>query len=600
MTTNRIYLLVSVMVFAVFSFHAGTAQTVSVQISSDQTTYRVNDLIPVSVEVTAGSNLSLPKADLTLPSGIKKMPGQSSTSQGISIVNGSYKITQSENLVLMAGKPGTYTLGPATVVLNGTKYQSNVLSLKILAADEKAQAGAGGGSTVEDFVFLKAIPSVTNPVVGQPVYIKYKLYFRTRISNVNLVTDAAGTGVLTEDLNLGKPNQQPDQEMVNGQQFSVVTVRELLVYPQQSGSVTINPLVLTMQAARPRKSSRQSIFDDFLADPFQEYAQINVTSQPVKLTVKSVGNPPADFSGMTGQLVGTMKLSKTETEVNQPVSVTLTFEGVGNFKNFIPPKLEFGSNAETYPPKETVKINPEVRGGSGKWTVEYIVIPRVSGELSIPAVSLSYYNLSREKFEQIEFEAKKIKVTGNSSAGTGGGEKYDFRALGRDITFIQTVSTFSKTGSNPIEPIQIVILSIVGAWAGFFVVIVVRSKLAAERSDRLNYAHKNAEKFARKSFLHVRTVAETSDIKEVLAEIQKVFNTFIANRAKLPESAWTVDEVLQVLGKKKIPDEILISLRQFLTRLNEYRFAPIQMISESKEELIQDAEKNLTDLSTYL
>lgn len=588
------------MVFAVFSFHAGTAQTVSVQISSDQTTYRVNDLIPVSVEVTAGSNLSLPKADLTLPSGIKKMPGQSSTSQGISIVNGSYKITQSENLVLMAGKPGTYTLGPATVVLNGTKYQSNVLSLKILAADEKAQAGAGGGSTVEDFVFLKAIPSVTNPVVGQPVYIKYKLYFRTRISNVNLVTDAAGTGVLTEDLNLGKPNQQPDQEMVNGQQFSVVTVRELLVYPQQSGSVTINPLVLTMQAARPRKSSRQSIFDDFLADPFQEYAQINVTSQPVKLTVKSVGNPPADFSGMTGQLVGTMKLSKTETEVNQPVSVTLTFEGVGNFKNFIPPKLEFGSNAETYPPKETVKINPEVRGGSGKWTVEYIVIPRVSGELSIPAVSLSYYNLSREKFEQIEFEAKKIKVTGNSSAGTGGGEKYDFRALGRDITFIQTVSTFSKTGSNPIEPIQIVILSIVGAWAGFFVVIVVRSKLAAERSDRLNYAHKNAEKFARKSFLHVRTVAETSDIKEVLAEIQKVFNTFIANRAKLPESAWTVDEVLQVLGKKKIPDEILISLRQFLTRLNEYRFAPIQMISESKEELIQDAEKNLTDLSTYL
>lgn len=599
MTKTRIFFVYILVVTAIFGFHAAGAQTVSVQISAEQTTYRVNDLIQISVEVTAGSNLSLPKAELAIPAGIKKMPGQSSTSQGISIVNGSYKITQSENLVLMASKPGTYSLGPATVILNGTKYQSNVLSLKILAADEKAKAGSGG-SSVEDFVFLRAIPSITNPVVGQPVYIKYKLYFRTRISNVNLVTDAAGTGVLSEDLNSGRPNQQPDQETVNGQQFSVVTVRELIVYPQQSGAVTINPLVLTMQAARPRKSSRQTIFDDFLADPFQEYAQINVTSQSVKLNVKTVGNPPADFSGMTGQLTGIMKLSKTETDVNQPVSVTLTFEGVGNFKNFIPPKIEFGSNAETYPPKETVKINAESRGGSGKWTVEYVVIPRVSGELIIPAVSLSYYNLSLGKFDQIVFDAKKIKVTGNSSAGTGSGEKYDFRSLGRDITFIQTVTSFSKTSNKSLEPLQIAVISIVLAWGGFFVVVFVRKKLAADQSDRLNYAHKNAEKFARKSFIHVRKVAETSDLKEVLAEIQKVFNKFIANRAKLPESAWTVDEVLEVIGKKNVPDEILVSLRNYLTRLNEYRFAPIQMISESKEELIQDAEKNLTDLSTYL
>ncbi|MCA0448138.1 MAG: hypothetical protein LCH54_18110, partial [Bacteroidetes bacterium] len=267
---------------------------------------------------------------------------------------------------------------------------------------------------------------------------------------------------------------------------------------------------------------------------------------------------------------------------------------------FIPPKIEFGSNAETYPPKETVKINAESRGGSGKWTVEYVVIPRVSGELIIPAVSLSYYNLSLGKFDQIVFDAKKIKVTGNSSAGTGSGEKYDFRSLGRDITFIQTVTSFSKTSNKSLEPLQIAVISIILAWGGFFVVVFVRKKLAADQSDRLNYAHKNAEKFARKSFIHVRKVAETSDLKEVLAEIQKVFNKFIANRAKLPESAWTVDEVLEVIGKKNVPDEILVSLRNYLTRLNEYRFAPIQMISESKEELIQDAEKNLTDLSTYL
>ncbi|MBN8704350.1 MAG: protein BatD [Bacteroidetes bacterium] len=600
MITNRIPVILLALLATVFSFSSGFGQGVTVQLSAEQTTYRVNDLIQITIEVTAGSNLTLPKAEFSVPAGIKRMTGQSSTSQGISIVNGSYKITQSESHVLMATKQGTYTIGPAVVVVNGSKYQSNSVSLKILAAGEKSPAGSSGGSTVEDFVFLKGVPSVTNPVVGQPVYIRYKLYFRTRISNVNLVTDAAGTGVLSEDLNTGRPNQQPDQETVNGQQFSVVSVRKLLIYPQQDGTVTINPLVLTMQAARPRKTNRQSIFDDFLADPFQEYAQINVTSQPIKLTVKPIGSQPSDFSGMTGQLIGSRKISKTETDVNQPVSVTLTFEGVGNFKNFIPPKLEFGPNAESYPPKETVKVNPEPRGGSGKWTVEYVVIPRVSGELLIPAVSLSYYNLSAGKFEQITFEEKKIKVKGNTTAGAGSGEKYDFRSLGRDITFIQTTTTFQKVDSGRIELIVFAIIFVIIAWIGFFIFLFLKNRFAAERSDRLNYAHKNAEKFARKSFLHVRKVAETGDLKDVLSEIQKVFNKFIAHRAKLPETAWTVDEVLTVISRKQIPDEISASLRNYLTKLNEYRFAPIQMISESKEELILDAETNLTELSKYL
>ncbi|MCK6602392.1 MAG: BatD family protein [Bacteroidetes bacterium] len=576
------------------------AQSLTVQISCDQTTWRINDLIPVTIEVSAGSNLNLPKAELKLPQGIKRIPGQSSTGQSISIVNGSYRITVSENLALSTTKAGSYSIGPAVVTLNGKTFSSNTLTLKVLEAGEKAPSGSQAAS-VDDIVFLKAFPSTTVPVTGQPVYIRYKLYFRTRVSNLNLVTDAGGTGILSEDLNSGRPNQQPDQELINGVSYSVVTIREILVYPQQTGPVTITPLVLNLQVARPRKTSRQSIFDDFLADPFQDYAQINVTSPKVVLSVKNPGQAPSDFSGFTGRLVATRKVDRKSVAVNQPVSVVMTFEGAGNFKNFIPPKLDFPPPAESYPPKETVRINPTANGGAGTWTVEYTVIPRVTGELEIPAAGFSYFDLASGKYTQVEFPSESVKVTGDpNSGGAGTGESYDFRAIGRDISFIMTETNLTETGSR-LNLLALGTGTVLVIWGGLGLVFWFRRRQLKERADILGYGHKNAIRFAKKSLAQVRKIqAEGGDMKAVLSELHRVFSQFIARRTRLEESAWTVDEVLAELNRQQVPSEVLEAVTSFLTRLNEYRFAPVQMISESADDLIENGEKILTELAKYL
>ncbi|NUQ80630.1 MAG: protein BatD [Bacteroidetes bacterium] len=574
------------------------AQEIELAISTDRTTYRVNDIVTVTLEVATSGNVNLPEPTLSPVQGLKRLPGQSSSGQSISIVNGSYRVSTTQTHTYLATETGTLKVGPATVVFKGKTVQSNLLTLKIVAAD--AKLGSETGQEQDELVFIKATANKTNPVVGEPVYIKYRLYFRTRINNPRQVQDFTISGALTDDVNTGVPNQRPQNEVVGGITYSAVNIRELVIYPQQPGLLEIKPLVLTVQAARPRKNNRSSVFDDFLMDPFQEYTQISVSSNSLKLTVRPTGPLPADYTGFVGDITGKRTVSRQTAEVNQPVSVFMTFEGTGNFKNFLPPKLSFGSQVEAYPPKETTKMNAGVRGGTGTWSIEYIIIPRYSGDINLPAVSWSWWDSGSDKVKTQTFPAITIPVTGGAAAnGLPTGESIDFRTIGKDISFIRTESDWSEASGFRKSPHQWAIPAFLMMWAIFGMAFVWLRRSDRLRADYKSFAHRHAEKFARKSLEKARKLAETTDTREVLGEIHRVISQFIAHKLKIGETAWTASEVIQLLSSQNMPPEQLSRVSAYLHKLNEYRFAPVQAITESKEELIKHAEIILADLSAF-
>lgn len=588
------------LLFLIFTglFSTGAAQEIELSISSDRTTYRVNDIVTITLEVATSGNVNLPEPTLSPVKELKRLPGQSSSGQSISIVNGSYRVSTTQTHTYLATETGSLKVGPATVVFKGKTVQSNSLALKIVPAD--AKLGSETGQDLDELVFIKASANKTTPVVGEPVYIRYRLYFRTRINNPRQVQDFTVSGALTDDVNTGVPNQRPQNEVVGGITYSAVNIREIVIYPQQAGPLEIKPLVLTVQAARPRKNNRQSVFDDFLLDPFQEYTQLSVSSNSLKLAVKSTGPLPADYTGFVGDISGKRTVSRQTAEVNQPVSVIMTFEGTGNFKNFLPPKLSFGSQVEVYPPKETTKMNAGVRGGSGTWSVEYILIPRYSGDISIPSVNWSWWDSEAGKVKTETFPAVTIPVTGGSgTSGIPSGERVDFRTIGKDISFIRTGSVWSETASLRFSPHQWAVPLFFILWGTFGLAFLFLRRSDRLRSDYKTFAHRHAEKFARKSLEKARKLAETTDTREVLGEIHRVISQFIAHKLKIGETAWTTSEVIQLLTSQQMPPDQLTRVSAYLQKLNEYRFAPVQAITESKEELIGHAEIILADLSAF-
>lgn len=578
------------------------AQDVKIDLSVDETTVRVNDLIGVNISVTGGGMNNMPSAILDAPDGIKEMTGSSSTSQSISIINGVTSVTASEKRTFMATKVGDFTIGPAKVTFKGKNYVSNKITVKVIAAGKKIPSDSPN-SGIDDYVFIRAIPAKTSIVVGEPVYVKYRLYFKTRIANVKFVQDVTTTGALTDDFDTKTPSTRPVEEVYKGVNYNAITLREIIVYPQQSGEVILNPVVMNVQAARPKSSGRRSIFDDFLIDPFQEYATVNISSPTVKLSVKSISPSPSNFSGFVGELKGKIDVSKLEANINEPVTVKLSFTGTGNFKNLIIPKLNFPSSVESYPPKEESQIKNSINGGTGKYSIEYVVIPRYSGDVVLPKMDIAYYDLSSKNYQTISLPEQKISVKGGtaqSAGNAGSNQAYDFRTIGRDISFIHTNTELSETAENPISKVYLGMIFCMIGWIGLFGFMFYRQRSDAAKSDKISYAHKNAEKFAKRALQNATSLSQNADIKLVLGEIHKVISQFVSHKTKLNETVWTVEELLNILKQKNIPDESLQTISTFLNRLNEFRFAPVQMIEIGAETAITEAEKALTELSKYL
>lgn len=593
----KVYLLI-ILTFIVNNSVA-LGQDLQVSIQTDETTVRVNDLISVTVSVSGETRGGLPKPDLAYSEGLRQISSARSSGQSISIINGQYSITQSEQYTFSASKPGTYTIGPAAINFNGKKSTSNTLTIKVLAENEKA---AGQNLDEDQLVFIKAVPSNLQPVIGEPVYIRFRLYYRTRINNVSLAQDASSAGMLSEAITTKRYAAQPDQEVINGLTYQVINIRELMVFPIQAGKLTLTPLVLNFQMAKPKvNNNRRSLFDDFLMDPFQEYKNVNKSSNAIEFNVKNIPNAPSDFSGFVGQLTASRSFSATEVEVNQPITITITYTGTGNFKNSIFPKLSFDSKIESYQPKEINKVFISDKGFAGTIDHEYIIIPRTSGNFQLPAINISYFDLASKSIKTITLPAQQLTVKGNTNQSITPGIAYDFRTIGRDISFIRTETEFIKESQTGEPYLIMTFAGIFLLWGGLFGWIVIYQQRLKEQSDTIGFAYKHADKFAKQSLNHVRKLADDpNNTRQILTEIHKVVSRFVANKAKLSETAWTVEEVIQLLVTKQIPSEKLTALEFYLNQLNEYRFAPISTIQKTHQELIQDAETYLADLSMYL
>ena len=92
--------------------------------------------------------------------------------------------------------------------------------------------------------------------------------------------------------------------------------------------------------------------------------------------------------------MGDFKISTaTDTDsinVNEAITFRVIVEGTGNMGLFTIPKMSFADDIDQFPPKENFEKNVFRDELSGKMIWEYILVPRVSGKLSIPPISFTF------------------------------------------------------------------------------------------------------------------------------------------------------------------------------------------------------------------
>ena len=101
-------------------------------------------------------------------------------------------------------------------------------------------------------------------------------------------------------------------------------------------------------------------------------------------------------------------------QVGDPITVTTTIAGRGNFDRVNAPLLEDDRGWHKYPPSSKFKQDDEV-GISGTKTFETVISPNENKQ-SLPVLAFSYFDPAKEQYVTLHSEPMAITVQGGAAA----------------------------------------------------------------------------------------------------------------------------------------------------------------------------------------
>ncbi len=319
--------------------------------------------------------------------GLKVISGPMS-STSTSFINGVTSSKQERIYTLSATKPGTYTIGSASANIKGKKSYTKKIKIEVVANKSKTK-----GENKEEKFFVKMIPSDTIVYIGQQLIIDYVLYTQVSVQAANMLQESGYDGFYKEDNN--RFSRSNSIKEVNGIQYQTSRIRQVSLYPQQTGTYNIEEAIFKIGIATNNNRQSRSIF-------FRNTLNYhNVITNNIKIRVREVPTPPLDYIGGVGDFKLQAKLDRQTVQNNKALNLYLIIEGNGDPKMFTPPILNLGENLEVYEPilkEERDQEMANTRYFSKKY--QYTIVPKKEGRYNIN-VKCSYYNSDSSRYERL-------------------------------------------------------------------------------------------------------------------------------------------------------------------------------------------------------
>lgn len=508
-----------------------------------------------------------------------------SVSQSTSIING--KVTQnfSKKYIysLQALDEGEFTIAPATITVDGKEYQSNAVNIKVVsgqggktksspqAQQPQRQPQRPKSSASIQNAFIDVDISNSKPFVGEQLIATYNLYYRLNITR-GATSKHNLTGFYVKVL---KENNNINPETVvtvGGVQYYKALIKQVALFPQKSGEITINPLE----------------FDCRVEDWFN-YQVVTLKSDPVKINVSPLPltNKPASFSGAVGYFDISASVDKTELKANDALTYKIQIRGKGNLELIGAPELRFPADFEVYDPKISNNIETNPTGISGTRTFEYLIVPRNHGTYNIPQVGFAYFNPSKEEYINLQTKAFTIEVEKSDRISEGityGGVSQDeVELIGQDIRHImQGPYHLQKVNSYFFNSFSFYL------WAGIPLIIVLIMVFPVKRrqaklKNTVLLKNRRATKVARKNLKKARQFLQKGDDGHFYIEISTALWGYIGDKFNIPRARLSRDTVHEKLAGEKVGGATIDQFIQTLDHTEYARFAPGESASRMQE-----------------
>jgi len=512
-----------------------------------------------------------------------------SRSSSYQIVNGktSSSVSVSYTYTLQATKTGTFTIPSANIMVDGKKYNSNGLSIKVLPADDNAstksgkeqtRSAAGQGISNEN-VFIRAQVSKTSVYEQEPLLVTYKLY--TLLDVVQCVNKKMPDfkGFMKNEIELSQ-NKQFSYENFNGKNYGTVVLYQVLLFPQQAGELKIDKAVFDAVIRVENRQQVRSIFDDF----FDSYSNVQkaITANGAVVNVKPLpANKPANFNGTVGNLIMTSSISTENAKANEAITLKVIISGNGNMKLIQNPDIKFPDGFEVYDPKVNNNFKTNVNGISGTKIIEYLFIPRHGGEFQIPSAEISYFDIKDRLYKTLRTPVYTLKVakgTGENSSNvvTSAGyvAKEDLKKLGNDIRFIVTDKYELQKEKTPFFGTTL-------SWLGYAIPLLISivlflafRKNVVESSNLDFIRNKKANKAAQKRLKLAAKLLNEGNKDLFYEEVMKAVWNYLSDKLTIPVASLTKENVRSELELRGVDTELIAAFIEILNTCEFARFAP--------------------------
>lgn len=518
--------------------------------------------------------------------GCKLLYGPSkSSSYSSQWVNGVSSSSSSEEytMVYRADQAGKYTVGAATVSVGGKQYSTKPFTIEILPPDRSAQQGNNRGSQSVQIdnantqtagkqvsskdLFVRIILSKSNVYEQEAVVCTIKLYTKYQISQFIANIQPSYNGFLIEELPVS-PNLN-EIEHVNGENYMVAELKKCILFPQQSGKLTITSgtydvtVVQYEQFRTPFGIMRQPV-----------EKQLQVKSNTSSVNILPLPEPkPASFNGAVGNFTVSTEIKPQVLKTFEAATYSYIIRGSGNIKYLKSPTIGFPSQFDVYDPQNNINAKPSGSTVSGTVTIDYTFIPQFVGKYEIPGTEFTYFNPATRKYETLttqKYDLTVAKGSGSASQAPKGG----IEQKNRDILHI-------KTGDLHLKQEHSYAVEGFGYWLWYIIPLLLLAavlfyyrKALKARSDMQLMRTKRANKVAQKRLRAAKQWMRAGDKNKFYAEVLTALWGYLSDKIQIPVSELNKENISAELTNYGATDEVIAAVIEVLNNCEFAQYAP--------------------------
>ena len=434
----------------IFTFNILLGQTV--QISVDRNRVEEGEMISLSVEVSGSDDfakvdISQVLKDFEIVSG----PGQQTNIQWI---NGSMTSTKTLTWTMSPKRGGTLTIPALFGTVDGKSFRGKPIQIHVEKANESD----------DNSVFIVAEIDKEKAYLGEQITLSYKLYKNANIS-IEPFQMPEFPGFWVEDLYTPQRVQYRNVT-IKGVKYQVANLGQKALFPIPSEKHIIPTLAVKIQVeTKKKKRRRDPFFDPFFDSFFTETKTRIIRSKKKNIDISPFPEPrPFDFSGAVGSFTIKAKTDRDTAKVNEGFTFTVSMKGTGNLGLFSLPEIKFPPELEAFPPTDKFDKDTFRDDLTGTQSWEYILIPRIAGNLTIPRIQMSFFNPKTKNWQRTQTDPIEIPISPGDVglAHSSGLTKREVELIGQDIRFIHTepINISSTTTGRSYTAIIIYLCSI--------------------------------------------------------------------------------------------------------------------------------------------